>query len=325
MAVTGVPDAIAALAVGGLALVHDEYGGVVVAAAGLVTGETVARLGELGRGLLCCAADGPRLDDLGIPPMAPGGEDPSLRVGVDLRDGGMSAAGRAATLRALADPGSTARSFRLPGHVFPVACRPYGVLERPAHAEAARDLARLAGLAPAAAFRLVTDADGGAAGVPRLRELAEVHGLPLVSIADLAAHRSRVEDLVERVTEARLPLLGKQFRVLGYRYRVDGGEHLALVLGDFATAVGVHAECLLGDAFGALGCDCGRRLEDTLARIAAAGAGVLVYLRRPRSLGEALRGADVHGVSAAEGQIAAQILRDLQRSAGKDSAEQRRP
>jgi 3,4-dihydroxy 2-butanone 4-phosphate synthase/GTP cyclohydrolase II len=195
--------------------------------------------------------------------------------------------------------------------VFPLAGRPHGVLQRTGHTEASMDLARLAGLSPAAVICEIAGPDGDMARLPALVELATKHDIPLISIADLITYRRTREQWVDRVIETRLPLAAGQFRAIGYRDRVNGAEHLALVHGDLAATpnplVRIHAECVTGDALGSLRCDCSRRLHLALDRIGAAPAGVVVYLR-----GHEGRGIGVADeVDRRDHGVGAQILRDL--------------
>ncbi|MEV4597910.1 3,4-dihydroxy-2-butanone-4-phosphate synthase [Amycolatopsis sp. NPDC049253] len=285
-AVEGVAaDAAAALARGEVVLVAGEAGAALVAAAELATGETARFLAAHG-GAVGCALPGAWLDRLRIPAMVPGSD---AHVGV-----GHGAPAR--TLRALADPATRREDFRVPGPVFPIRTRELGVLERPGLAEAAVDLARIAGCEPVAAFvELDVAADG----------------LRWVTVTEVAAYRRACERLVERVADARLPLAHGGFRALGYRDLVDGGEHVALVHGEpgRAAVVRVHVECPAGDAFGARHCGCERAVRGSLAEISRAGSGVLVYVRGRRSLWSALTGHPVPDGRA--DHVADQILRDL--------------
>jgi 3,4-dihydroxy 2-butanone 4-phosphate synthase/GTP cyclohydrolase II len=284
--------AVAAIARGEMVVVVDspdrENEGDLVMAAERVTPEAVNFMATHGRGLICAPMRPERLADLGIEPMVANGTDPhgtAFHVGVDLRAGattGISAADRAATLAALADPASTPADFTRPGHIFPLAARSGGVLRRAGHTEAAVDLAELAGLRPAGVICEIMAADGRMARLPDLLAFAAEHGLLVVAISDLIAHRRRRERLVERVTAARMPLRDAEFTAIGYRDVHDGREHVALVLGDVrapGVLVRVHSECLTGDVFGSQRCDCGAQLEHALAMIAAEGRGVVVYLR----------------------------------------------
>jgi 3,4-dihydroxy 2-butanone 4-phosphate synthase/GTP cyclohydrolase II len=205
---------------------------------------------------------------------------------VDLSAGtttGISAADRAATIHALADPTMGAADFNRPGHVFPLRARPGGVLKRAGHTEAALDLARLAGRAPAGVLCEVVLDDGSMARVPELAEFAARHGLPFISIADLIRFRRRNEKLVSRLADTPLPTEWGTFRCIAFESTVDGETHLALSYGEIAgdndVLVRVHSECLTGDVFASRKCDCGPQLHEALRRIAAEGRGVVVYLR----------------------------------------------
>jgi 3,4-dihydroxy 2-butanone 4-phosphate synthase/GTP cyclohydrolase II len=210
----------------------------------------------------------------------------AFHVSVDRRDQtstGISATDRATTIRRLADAGAVADDFTRPGHVFPLAARRGGVLERAGHTEAAVDLCRMAGLPPVGVICEIAADDGEMARMPRLLEFAETHQLGVLAISDLIAYRRSREKLVERVSEARMPLAEAEFRAIGYRNVLDGLEHVALVLGDVAdepgTLVRVHSECLTGDVFGSRRCDCGAQLQLALEKIAAEGRGAVVYIR----------------------------------------------
>jgi 3,4-dihydroxy 2-butanone 4-phosphate synthase/GTP cyclohydrolase II len=211
----------------------------------------------------------------------------SFTVSVDLVHGtttGISAADRAATIRGLADPLLGPVDFARPGHIFPLRSRDGGVLKRAGHTEAASDLARLAGRAPAGVLcEVVSEDKRGMADGSELHRLATAHGLPMLSVADLVQHRLRSERLVEQMAEARIPTRHGPFVCKAWRSTRDGTEHLALiqgkVAGEDAVLVRVHSECLTGDVLGSRRCDCGAQLDDALRAIAAEGCGVLVYLR----------------------------------------------
>ena len=288
-----VERAIADIAAGRAVVVVDdedrENEGDLVVAASKVTPALMAFLVRHTSGVVCVPMEGAELDRLRLPPMTVVNEDrkrTAYSVSVDARDGistGISAADRARTVRVLVDSATEPFELTRPGHVFPLRAVEGGVLRRAGHTEAAIDLARLAGLTPAGVIAEVVDEDGSMARLPRLREFADEHGLALVSIADLVAHRRRTEALVERVAEARLPTRYGEFRVLGYRSAVDGAEHVALVRGEIGTGtevlVRLHSECLTGDVLGSLRCDCGPQLDAELRTVADEGRGVVVYLR----------------------------------------------
>jgi 3,4-dihydroxy 2-butanone 4-phosphate synthase/GTP cyclohydrolase II len=209
----------------------------------------------------------------------------AFTVSVDARHAtttGISAADRAATIAALIDPATRASDLNRPGHIFPLRYRPGGVLKRAGHTEATVDLARAAGLAPAGVLcEVVTEDKSSMARLPELERFAERHGLPLISIAELIRFRRRTEKLVRRVSEARIPTGEGAFTAYVYESVLDGEQHLALVMGDVTgdVLVRVHSECLTGDVFGSLRCDCGPQLRAALDRIEQEGRGVLIYLR----------------------------------------------
>jgi 3,4-dihydroxy 2-butanone 4-phosphate synthase/GTP cyclohydrolase II len=207
-------------------------------------------------------------------------------VSADAREGvttGIGAVDRARTIALLGSPDATAAKLSRPGHVFPLRSKDGGVLRRPGHTEAAVDLARLAGLHPAGAMCEIVHDDGTVRRLPALREFADEHGLTLITIADLIAYRRRTEKQVERVAEARLPTDYGVFTAYGYAATHDGTEHIALVTGDIGDGddvlVRVHSECLTGDVFSSVRCDCGPQLQAALARVADEGRGVVLYMR----------------------------------------------
>jgi len=240
-------------------------------------------------GVVCVPMTGAALDRLAIPPMTPDNQDrlrTAWTVSVDARSGvttGISAADRGLTARLLADPAAEPGDFTRPGHVFPLRAHDGGVLARPGHTEAAVDLVGLAGLPPVGVIAEVVDDDGTMKRGPALRRFADEHGVAVVSIADLVAHRWRNERHVERVATTRLPTEFGDFTAHGYRNDIDGSEHLALVHGDLGAGHDVltrlHSECLTGDVLGSRRCDCGPQLEAAMAAVAGATGGVVVYLR----------------------------------------------
>jgi 3,4-dihydroxy 2-butanone 4-phosphate synthase/GTP cyclohydrolase II len=280
-----VEDALAAIARGEMVVVVDsparENEGDLVMAAEKVTPEAINFMATHGRGQICVALLQERLAQLDIGPMVMRNTDPrdtAFHVSVDHRTRattGISASDRASTIAALVDPASAPGDFTRPGHVFPLAYREGGVLKRAGHTEAAVDLARLAGLQPAGVICEIAGADGEMARLPRLLEFAREHGLLVLAISDLIAYRRRREQLVVRVSEARLPLGDAEFTAIAYRDLVEGIDHLALVLGDVRedrdVLVRVHSECLTGDVFGSRRCDCGPQLRLAIARIADEG------------------------------------------------------
>jgi 3,4-dihydroxy 2-butanone 4-phosphate synthase/GTP cyclohydrolase II len=308
--------ASAAIARGHMVVVVDsparENEGDLVMAAEKVRPAAINFMATHGRGLICVALTGRRLDELAIGPMVAENTDPkgtAFRVSVDHRTRattGISASDRANTIAALADPGSRADDFTRPGHVFPLASREGGVLKRAGHTEASVDLARLAGLRPAGVLCEIAGADGEMARLPRLVEFARKHGLLVISISDLIAYRRRRERLVVRVSQAQLPLDGGEFTAIAYREVIDGQEHIALVLGDLGDGeevlVRVHSECLTGDALGSRRCDCGPQLKMAIDKIAAERRGVLVYLRGQEGRGIGLS-AKIHAYRLQDGGL----------------------
>ncbi len=287
-----VQAAAAALGRGEFVLVVDdadrENEGDLVLAADAATPEAIAFMIRHTSGVICTPMRGDRLDALALPLMTAANTDAhqtAFTVSTDYRHGtttGISAADRAATIRALADPDVEPADFSRPGHVFPLRYREGGVLVRPGHTEAAVDLLDLAGRAPVGVISELARPDGAMARRPDIDRFAAEHGLLVVSIADIAAYRRRTENLVERVGESRMPTRHGEFRAVGFRSMLTGIEHVALVTGDPSAGVPtvrVHSECLTGDAFASLRCDCGDQLAAGLQQIADSGNGALVYLR----------------------------------------------
>jgi 3,4-dihydroxy 2-butanone 4-phosphate synthase/GTP cyclohydrolase II len=306
VAVAAVERAAEDMAAGKMIVVVDaadrENEGDLVMAAEKVTPAAINFMATHGRGLICVPMVRERLAELEIAPMTAHNAEPhntAFFIGVDARAGtttGISASDRAKTILALADPASTPATFTRPGHVFPLAYRPGGVLKRSGHTEASVDLAVLAGLEPAAVICEIVDGDGEMARLPSLLRFAREHSLHVVTIAQLIAYRRVRERLVTRTGTARLPLSHGDFTAIGYRDLVEGHEHLALVMGDVSSGpppfVRMHSECLTGDVLGSRRCDCGQQLDLALAMIAEAGRGAVVYLRghegRGIGLGEKL-------------------------------------
>ena len=288
-----VEQAIADIAAGKAVVVVDdedrENEGDIIFAASKATPELMAFTIRHSSGVICVPMPADMLDRLEIPLMTPHNKDKlrtAYTISVDARDGvstGISAADRAHTARVLADSATEPWEITRPGHVFPLRYREGGVLVRRGHTEAAVDLATLAGLTPAGVLVEVVNDDGTMKRAPELRAFADEHGLSMISIEDLVRHRRRVENLVERVAETRLPTGHGDFTAYGYRITVDGSEHIALVHGDISgdepVLTRVHSECLTGDVFGSHRCDCGPQLDEALARVVAEGRGVVVYLR----------------------------------------------
>jgi 3,4-dihydroxy 2-butanone 4-phosphate synthase/GTP cyclohydrolase II len=263
-----------------------ENEGDLVLAAQFATPEAINFMATHARGLICLCLTGERCEELGLPQMAQRNEAPlgtAFTVSVEAREGvttGISAADRAHTIQVAIDPESTPHDLVQPGHVFPLRARDGGVLVRSGQTEAAVDLARLAGLSPAGVVCEIMNEDGTMARVPDLVPYCEQHGLRMITVADLIEHRRRTEKLVERVVSVQLPTEFGLFSAIAFRETLTGREHLALVMGDVGenVLVRVHSECLTGDVFHSLRCDCGEQLEAALAAIAAEGSGVLLYM-----------------------------------------------
>ncbi|HEU4702070.1 MAG TPA: bifunctional 3,4-dihydroxy-2-butanone-4-phosphate synthase/GTP cyclohydrolase II [Conexibacter sp.] len=265
-----------------------ENEGDLTLAAQFATPEAINFMAKEGRGLICLALTPDRCDELGLDLMAAKNESPfetAFTVSIEAREGvttGISAHDRAHTIQVAIDPGSRPRDVVQPGHVFPLKAKRGGVLERVGQTEAAVDLARLAGLNPAGVICEIMNDDGTMARVDDLVGYCARHGLKMITVADLVAYRRRHDKLVERVVSTGLPTAFGDFEVVGYRSLVDDKHHVAMVKGDVAGAddvlVRVHSECLTGDVFHSLRCDCGEQLESALAMIEEAGRGVLLYL-----------------------------------------------
>lgn len=305
---SSVEEAVAAFAEGRMIIVADdesrENEGDLVAAAESITPETVNFMTQHGRGLICVALTRERADELALPLMTDNNSDPqrtAFTVSVDAHQRfgvttGISAHDRATTIRLLAEPSTRPDDLRRPGHVFPLRAQPGGVLRRVGQTEAAVDLARLAGLRPVGVICEILNADGTMARRPQLETIAREYDLPFITVAQLVSYRLGKERLVRRIAEAELPTPHGSFRIIGYANVIDEREHVALVRGDVEgrpdVLVRMHSECLTGDVFGSLRCDCGAQLDAAMARIAAEGQGAIVYLRqegRGIGLGNKLR------------------------------------
>ncbi len=265
-----------------------ENEGDLTLAAQFATPEAINFMAKEGRGLVCLALTPDRCDELGLDLMAAKNEsafETAFTVSIEARSGvstGISAADRARTIQVAIDPSTSPRELVQPGHVFPLKARSGGVLERVGQTEAAVDLARLAGLNPAGVICEIMNDDGTMARVPDLARYCERHGLKMITVADLVAYRRRTEKLVERVVSTGLPTAFGEFVAVGYRSLVDNKHHVALVKGEVEgvedVLVRVHSECLTGDVFHSLRCDCGEQLESALSMIETEGSGVLLYL-----------------------------------------------
>ena len=266
-----------------------ENEGDLIIAAEKITPEALAFMVRHTSGVVCMPVVGERLYELHIPMMVADSTDiqrTAFTISIDATHGtttGISAADRAATIQAVIDPGTGPSDLVRPGHVFPLRYREGGVLKRAGHTEAAVDLARIAGLYPAGVLCEIVNDDGTMARLPDLVEFAREHDLLILSIAQLIEYRRRREMLVRKVAEARIPTLYGDFRALGYESLVDGRVHVAMVLGEVGDGddilVRVHSECLTGDVFHSLRCDCGTQLDDALGKVGAEGRGVVLYIR----------------------------------------------
>ncbi|MET0628810.1 MAG: bifunctional 3,4-dihydroxy-2-butanone-4-phosphate synthase/GTP cyclohydrolase II [Acidimicrobiia bacterium] len=305
-----IDEAVAAVARGEIVIVVDdadrENEGDLIMAAEKMTSESMAFMIRHTSGVICMPVEGERLDDLRLPLMVADNTEAqrtAFTVSVDARHGtstGISAADRATTIQTILDPATRPDDLARPGHIFPLRYREGGVLNRAGHTEAAVDLARLAGLEAAGVLAEVVNDDGTMARLPDLEVFAAEHGLVMISIADLIRYRRRREKLVRRVSEARIPTRHADFTAYVYESLLDGAEHFVFALGEVAGAddvlVRVHSECLTGDVFGSLRCDCGVQLDLAQEIIAAEGQGVVIYLRGHEGRGMGL-GNKLHAYS----------------------------
>ncbi len=270
-----------------------ENEGDIICAAQFATPEAINFMATEARGLICLAMEGVRLDELDLPLMVDRNTDANetaFTVSIDagIEHGvstGISAEDRARTIQVALNPATRPAELRRPGHIFPLRARPGGVLKRAGHTEAAVDLSLLAGLTPSGVICEIQNIDGSMARLPELRTYADRWGLKLISIADLIRYRLDNERFVRRLAHAQMPSRFGDFQAVGYRNELDGSEHVALVKGDpnvlkEPVLVRMHSECLTGDAFGSLRCDCRPQLEAALRQIEAEGEGVVVYLRQ---------------------------------------------
>ena len=289
-----VEEAIQQFQAGGMVIVVDdedrENEGDLTIAADKVTPDGINFMARYGRGLVCLSMTGERLDELDIPMIVSENTskfETAFAVPIDVKattTTGISAADRAATIRAAIDPNAKSNDFAKPGHISPLRARDGGVLVRAGQTEASVDLARLADLYPAAVICEIMNDDGTMARVPDLRKFAEHHKLPMITVEALIKYRMRHDRLVRRVASASLPTEHGPFVVTAYESLIDGQTHMALVCGELGEGekvlVRVHSQCLTGDVFGSARCDCGRQLSLALERVAKEGRGVVLYLNQ---------------------------------------------
>ena len=294
MEFTTVPEAIEDIKAGKFMIIVDdenrENEGDLAIAAEKITPEAINFMAKHARGLICLPIIGHRLDELRVPLMVQDNTAKfSTAFGISIEakhktSSGISAHDRAATVKAVLDSNTKPEDLARPGHMFPIRAREGGVLVRAGHTEAIVDLAKFAGLYPAGVICEIMNEDGTMARLPQLEAIADKFEIKIVSIADLIAYRRRNEKLVERVAEAKFPTRHGDFVVIAYRSKVDPDEHVALVRGDVAgdkpVLVRVHSECLTGDVFGSLRCDCGDQIALAMEKIAAEGRGVFLYMRQ---------------------------------------------
>ena len=294
MGLATISEAIEDIKAGKILIVVDdesrENEGDLAIAAEKVTPDAINFMSKEARGLICLPIMGDRLEELRIPMMV---QDNTSRfstaftVSIEAKHGvttGISAQDRATTIKTVINPATKPDDIARPGHVFPIKARPGGVLVRAGHTEAIVDLARLAGLYPAGVICEIMNEDGSMARLRQLEELAAKYNMKMVSVADLITYRRRHEKLVHRVAEAKLPTKYGEFTIMAYRSTIDPDEHVALVKGDVSTAepvlVRVHSECLTGDVFGSLRCDCGQQMAMAMQAIAKEERGVFLYMRQ---------------------------------------------
>lgn len=289
-----IEEAIADFREGKFVIVVDdedrENEGDLIIAAEKVTPEKINFMLKNARGVLCAPITVSRCEELDLPHQVTNNTSvlgTPFTVTIDKLEGcstGVSAADRAATIRALADPASTPETFGRPGHINPLYAQEKGVLRRAGHTEACVDMCRLAGLYPAAALMEIMNDDGTMARSPELREMADEHNIKLISIADLIAYRLKKESIVEKGEEVDMPTLYGHFRLIPFRQKSNGLEHIALIKGDVTTEepvlVRVHSSCATGDIFGSMRCDCGDQLHEALRMIEKEGRGAVIYLNQ---------------------------------------------
>jgi 3,4-dihydroxy 2-butanone 4-phosphate synthase/GTP cyclohydrolase II len=293
MSFAPIDEIVAAIGRGELVIMVDdedrENEGDLILAAETATQSQIGFMLRHTSGIICLPVIGERLDELDLPMMVARNTDirrTAFTVSIDARVGtttGISAADRLKTIQTVLDPVTRPEDLARPGHTYPLRYEPGGVLKRAGHTEAAVDLAELAGKYPAGVLAEIMNDDGTVARLAELERFADEHGLLLGTIADLIAYRRQREKLVERVVEARIPTEHGTFNAVGFRSLIDDRQHIALVMGEIGDGEGVltrvHSECLTGDVFGSLRCDCGDQLDLALARVAREGRGVVLYIR----------------------------------------------
>jgi len=294
MALATIPEAIEDIKAGKFLIIVDDEGreneGDLVIAAEKVTPEVINFMAKHARGLICIAMTADRLDELKIPMMVQDNTSKfssPFTVSVEARhkvSTGISAHDRSATVRALIDPVTKPEDIARPGHMFPLRARDGGVLVRAGHTESAVDLAKAAGLYPAGVICEIMNEDGTMARVPELEKTADKYGIKMISVAQIIAHRRHHEKLILRVAEAKLPTRFGDFLAIAYRSAIDPDEHVALVKGDLngdkPVLVRVHSECLTGDVFHSMRCDCGEQIDLAMKAIADEGRGIFLYMRQ---------------------------------------------
>lgn len=294
MGFASIPEAVEEIKAGRFLIIVDdenrENEGDLAIAAEKVTPDAINFMLLNARGLICMPVVGKRLDELGIPLMVRQNTSKfstAFTISVEAKHGvttGISAADRARTVMAIIDPATHADDLVQPGHMFPLRAREGGVLVRAGHTEAIVDLATMAALYPAGVICEILNEDGSMARLPQLQKVADKFGIKMVTLADLIAYRRRNEKLVHRVAEANLPTKYGEFKIIAYRSDVDADEQLALVMGDVTVdkpvLVRVHSECVTGDVFASMRCDCGEQIEMAMKSIASEGRGVFIYMRQ---------------------------------------------
>jgi 3,4-dihydroxy 2-butanone 4-phosphate synthase/GTP cyclohydrolase II len=294
MVLSSIEEAIKDIKEGKFVIIVDdedrENEGDLAIAAEKVTTEAVNFMVKHARGLVCMPLKGERLDELEIPMMVSHNTSKfttAFTVSIEAKRGvttGISAKDRAETIKAVIDPETKPSDIARPGHIFPLRAREGGVLVRTGHTEAIVDLAKMAGLYPAGVICEIMSEDGSMARLPELKEVAEKFGIKIVSIADLITYRRRHEKLVRRVAEAKLPTKYGEFKIIAYKSDMDPDQHVALVMGNIENGepvlVRVHSECLTGDVFDSLRCDCGEQLDHAMRMISEEKRGVLLYMRQ---------------------------------------------